>query len=152
MNIRLISMQNKIFIDTNIALDLLLDKRPFSNETKLLLQSFEKDTIFVINNLSLNTIFYVGANINKQYKETFIFLKAIENSLKWEIYNLTKEDRLFCYNYMDKNINADYEDLQQYIGAKNSKCKAIITNDKNFPKLDIPLVRTNPNIENYKIN
>jgi len=34
-------MQNKIFIDTNIALDLLLDKRPFSNETKLLSQNFE---------------------------------------------------------------------------------------------------------------
>jgi len=86
----------------------LLDKRLFSNETKLLLQSFEKDTIFVINNLSLNTIFYVGANINKQHNETFLFLKAIENSLKWEIYNLTKEDRLFCYDFMDKNINADF--------------------------------------------
>jgi len=141
-------MQNKIFIDTNIALDLLLDKRPFSNETKLLLQNFEKDTIFVINNLSLNTIFYVGANINKQFNETFIFLKVIENSPKWEIYNLTKKDRLFCYDYMDKNINTDFEDLQQYISAKNSNCKSIITNDKNFPKLDIELIRTNLNIEN----
>jgi len=111
-------MQNKIFIDTNIALDLLLDKRPFSNETKLLLQNFKKDTIFVINNLSLNTIFYVGTNINKQFNETFIFLKVIENSPKWEIYNLTKKDRLFCYDYMDKNINTDYEDLQQYICKK----------------------------------
>ena len=50
---------------------------------------------------------------------------------------------------MDKNQNADFEDLQQYISAKNSNCDIIITNDKNFPKLDIPLIRTNPNLENY---
>jgi len=56
---------------------------------------------------------------------------------------------MFCYDFMDKNKGTDFEDLQQYISAKNSNCKSIITNDKNFPKLDIELIRTNLDIENY---
>jgi len=37
----------------------------------------------------------------------------------------------------------------QYFCAKSCNCDVIITNDKNFPRLDIPLVRTNLDIENY---
>lgn len=143
------NMYSKVYIDTNIALDLLLDSRPFSNETKNLLLNYGENTIFTINNLSLSNIFYVGAFQNKQYKETFSFLKQIETAPKWQIYDLTKNDRLFCYDFMSKNIGSDFEDLLQYIAAKNSHCGAIITNDANFPKLDISLIRTNPNMENY---
>jgi len=38
--------------------------------------------------------------------------------------------------------NLDYEDTLQYFCALENGCKAIITNDKNFPKLDIELIRT----------
>lgn len=48
---------------------------------------------------------------------------------------------------MDENDGADFEDLQQYIAAKNSGCDLIITNDKDFLNFDIKVKRTNPNIK-----
>jgi len=152
-------MANKIFLDTNIVLDELFNDRENSKYTNAIIDKYlSENTIFVISNLSLNTIFYIGVEKNKQWKKTFNFIKNIAfNNPLFEIYYIQKKDLKEIYDYMDKNINADFlkesakhkEDLQQYIGAKNSSCKAIITNDKNFPKLDIPLIRTNPNIENY---
>jgi len=144
-------MANKIFLDTNIMLDELFNDRENSKYTNSIIDKYlNENTTFVISNLSLNTIFYIGVEKNKQWERTFNFIKNITfNNPLFEIYYIQKKDLQEICDYMDKNIKADFEDLQQYIGAKNSSCKAIITNDKNFPKLDIPLIRTNPNIENY---
>lgn len=43
---------------------------------------------------------------------------------------------------LEENKKADFEDLQQYICTKNSNSSAIITNDKNFPKIKLPIIRT----------
>jgi len=137
----------KIYLDTNIILDMLF-QRANTELTRYYIKENLKNDILVTNNLSLNNIFYIAVEKFKEYENIKELFKYIENSSKWEIYNLTRKDRLFCYDYMDKNIGADFEDLQQYISAKNNSCKAIITNDKNFPKLD-PLIRTNLDIENY---
>jgi len=144
-------MANKIFLDTNIVLDELFNDRENSKYAKAIIDKYlSENTTFVISNLSLNTIFYIGVEKNKQWKKTFNFIKSITfNNLLFEIYYIQKKDLKEIYDFMDKNINTDFEDLQQYIGAKNSSCKAIITNDKNFPKLDIPFIRTNLDIENY---
>jgi len=129
----------KIYLDTNIILDMLF-QRENTKLTRYYVKENLKNDILVTNNLSLNSIFYIAVEKFKEYENIKEFFKYIDNSLKWEIYNLTK---------MDKNINTDFEDLQQYISAKNSGCKAIITNDKDFPKLDIQLIRTNLDIESY---
>jgi len=142
-------MVNKIFLDTNILLDILSNERVSSLNTKELLTKYINENIrFVVNNLSLNNLYYVASKIDKN--KTFSFMKEISfNNPLWEIYYLNSKDLKEVYNFMDKNIDTDFEDLQQYISAKNSSCKTIITNDKNFPKLDIELIRTNPTIENY---
>lgn len=138
----------RIYLDTNIILDFIFIRESTRYTRDFISKNFN-NSILVTNNLGLNNIFYVGVEKFKEYTKTKDFLQYIENSLQWDIYDLTKEDRLFAYNFMNKNQGADFEDLQQYIAAKNSGCTAIITNDKNFPKLDIPLIRTNPNLKNY---
>lgn len=140
-------MSSKIYLDANVILDLLLSDRESSKHTSEIIRNYSKetDTIFVTNNLNFNTIFYVGSEYYKQYENTKEFLKYIHNDKEqWEIYNLSDRDRDFAFDYMDKNFGADFEDLLQYISAKNSGCSLIITNDINFPKLDIELKRTNP--------
>lgn len=59
---------------------------------------------------------------------------------------MTAEDRYFALDYMDRNYGSDFEDLLQYSAAKNSNCSIIVTNDKDFPKIDIALKRTSPNL------
>lgn len=152
-NIELSDMENRVYLDTNIVLDLLLKKRQnHQNSLNTLANYIKNDYLFATNNLNLNTTFYVGAEKNNQYENTKQFLLTIENSQQWIIYNLTTSDRHFAYKYMEKHFGTDFEDLQQYISAKNSKCQTIITNDKHFPQLNVPLKRTDPHIKDYQIS
>lgn len=142
-------MANKVFLDTNILLDVLSSERISSQVTKELLLKYSNEKAkFVINDLSLNTLYYIGSKLDRD--KTFNFMKDItfDNPL-FEVYYMNADDLKQIYNYMDKNVGEDFEDLQQYIAAKNSGCNCIITNDKAFPKLDIPLIRTNTKLENY---
>src|SRR5574344_2186292 len=142
-------MVNKIFLDTNILLDILSSERVSSQNTKELFLKYSNEKyLFIINDLSLTTLYYIGSKINRD--KTFDFMKNITfNNPLFKVYYTKKEDLEEIYNFMDENICADFEDLQQYIAARNCSCEAIITNDKNFPKLDIPLIRTNLEFENY---
>ncbi|NLK67407.1 MAG: type II toxin-antitoxin system VapC family toxin [Campylobacteraceae bacterium] len=144
----------KIFLDTNILLDLLLSGRHNSiNSQKAVLNYSDEGYKFVVSGLSLATIFFIGAERSKKWLETKEFIKAIHiNRDIWEIYDLSTSDRNWIFSYMDENYGSDYEDLEQYICAKNSGSKAIITNDKNFPNIDIPLIRTDPNLQNHQPN
>jgi len=118
-------MASKIYLDTNILLDLLSYERVNSLETKELLFKYSNEkNKFVINDLSFDNPMF-------------------------EVYYLKEDDLKEIYNYMNKNKRADFEDLQQYISAKKSDCSMIITNDRHFPKIDIPLIRTNPKLNNY---
>ncbi|ASM36677.1 PIN domain-containing protein [Campylobacter sputorum] len=59
------------------------------------------------------------------------------------------EATLNAIKYCKDNPNNDLEDVLQYFIAKENGCDVIYTNDKKFPKLDIPLKRTDPNISDY---
>lgn len=143
-------MQNKIYFDTNILIDYLNKSRECNEEsTDIIEKCIIENNIIVTNNLNLNTIFFILADRANQYDKAKEFLNFIENSKFWQIYDLVAKDRHFALSYMDENHGADFEDLLQYSAAKSSDCILIVTNDKDFPKLDISLKRTNPNIEDY---
>lgn len=135
-------MENKkLFLDTNILLDELFEDRIFSKATAKKIDSFIKDGYtFVLNALSLNTIWYIGAK--KDRLKTLEFIKDFFKTDLFEVYEIKNRDIIEIISIIDKNPKADFEDLQQYICAKNSNSIAIITNDKNFPKIDLPLIRT----------
>lgn len=100
-----------------------------------------------ISSLSLANAFYIlSKRDNKGYFATII--SNFENNELFEIVTDSFDLRKKAWQYSIEN-NADYEDALQYFSALENSCNAIITNDKNFPKLDIPLIRTNSNIENY---
>lgn len=144
----------KIFLDANIVLDLMF-MRDNSKRTREMINDLRKNKnfVFTISSNTLNIIFYVGSEKYKSWQQTMDKLKKIDNPLNefWQVVDNTSIDRQRAYKYCDDNANADWEDVLQYLCAKKANCDFIITNDKNFPQLDIPLKRTNINISDYNL-
>jgi len=113
----------KIFLDTNILLDLLLEREKVK-EAIIILNSIDRGVYEgVILDITLINIDYIS---RKQQVDAKDFLKILvqdckvvgaDNNLSMEALNLD---------------NSDFEDSLQYICAKNSGCEYIISNDKKF--------------------
>lgn len=130
----------KIFIDTNIFLDLIL-KRDSYKEALWILNSIERKLFDgVILDITILNIDYIA---KKQTKNIRAFLESIN-------------DLFFITGANNKNMkkalildNTDLEDNLQYVVAKESKCSIIISNDKNFIKQDIKVVSSKQFCEEY---
>ncbi len=118
----------KIFVDTNIFLDLIL-KRKYSREALLILNAVEKD-IFdgVILDISILNIDYIA---KVQIKDIRDFLHLVSST--FQIASLSSQEIKQALNIK----NNDLENNCQYIYAKQSKCDVIITNDKDFYSEDV---------------
>jgi len=113
----------KIFIDTNIFLDLIL-KREKYQEALLIFNAIEKN-IFDASILDI-TILNIDYIAKKQVRNTDAFLSTIN-----QLFTVLGASNVS----IDKALNIDNNDLEdnlQYICAKEAGCEVIITNDKNF--------------------
>jgi len=115
----------KLFLDTNIIIDLLADRKPFSNSAYIIFKEakLKKWELFTSSN-SIITTFYI---LKKQI-ETKQANLAIETILKRiEIQDLTKKE---IYQAL-KSKTEDLEDASQIECAnKIGKINYIITRDK----------------------
>jgi len=113
----------KVFVDTNIFLDLILKREGYDNAL-LILNAIEK-RIFsgAILDITLLNIDYIA---NKQVKNIREFL-ALVNSL-FEVIGATNK----IFDDALNLPNNDLEDNVQYLAAKALACDVIITNDKAF--------------------
>lgn len=130
----------KIFVDTNIFLDLMLKRENF-DKALLIFNAIEKRVLEgVIADISILNIDYVA---KKQIKDIRDFLKAI--NLFFEVAgatNLLIDEALAIEN-------SDLEDNLQYLLAKKYKCEAIVTNDKTFYSKDIQTLGSEEFVEKY---
>jgi len=121
----------KIFIDTNIFLDLIL-KREFYKEAMLLFNAIEKRMFAgYIADITVLNIDYIA---KKQIKDIRAFLNVVNKTF---IINGATND------IVQKALNIknnDLEDNLQYLIAKENGCTLIITNDKNFYAKDIDIL------------
>lgn len=133
-------MKAKIFVDTNIVLDLLAQREPFYDAAKDLFALAEKQII----ELQISSITFV----NTQY----ILRKQVGNlAMRQILQNL----RLLCTispigaKELDLALLSDmkdFEDAVQYYSAINTNASVIITrNIKDFKKSAIPVM----NAEEY---
>ena len=121
----------KIFIDTNIFLDLIL-KREFYKEALQILNAVSENIYSgVILDITLLNIDYVA---KKQVKDIRDFLQLINN-----IFEIIGANNLLISKAL-KIKNIDLEDNLQYLLAKENNCKIIVSNDKNFYKNDIEVL------------
>jgi predicted nucleic acid-binding protein len=125
-----------VFVDTNVILDFLADRRPFSEFAAKLFQLAQNGRINIhIASISINNTYYILRQVSSHSKA----LKLIEQILDLVVVQATNEEIL--RKALKSGFN-DYEDAIQYFTARNTNgTEAIVTrNAKDFKKSDIPIL------------
>lgn len=125
----------KIFIDTDIFLDTILDRKPHNEFSNKLINLCEKNEIGgYTSSLAMANIYYIINKIANHQKA----LHAI-SKIRSVVTVLSFTDK-----EIGKSINAefsDFEDGVQYFIAINNKIDCIITrNTKDFQKANISVL------------
>lgn len=123
----------RMMIDTNIILDVLLEREPFYSHSKAVLELCENRNIYGFISASTATdIFYL---IRKGLGSTDEAYKALGHILDIvKILTVTNTDVMDAFLQKSK----DFEDCLLATCAKSNKCSGIITrNKKDFLEFDI---------------
>ena len=125
----------RLFLDTNIVLDLLGEREPFYQSAAKIATLADKGKILIyVSSLTYSTVYYLLSRYenNEAVKEKIRKFKVIAKTS-----DLT--DKI-----IDKGLSSkfnDFEDSLQYYCAVNSECNIIITrNGKDFKESDLPVL------------
>ena len=126
---------SKIFLDTNVILDLLGERVPFFDSiAKVATLADQKKITLIVSPLSFTTIDYV---LNKYEISESILNKLRKFKIICEVYEVNEET-------IDKALNSSFKnfpDAVQYFTALQSNCSIIITrNGKDFKHSTIPIM------------
>lgn len=134
----------KLFIDTNVVLDLLQYREPWINDTLVLFQlAKEKRVELIVTDLTIVNVTYIaGKNVDKKkLQETLIGLKRL-------VTVVSVGDA--CIEQALNNDFYDFEDTIQYFVAKREQVEYILTRDaKGFTKSDIPVMNVTKFINTF---
>ncbi|MFV8364161.1 type II toxin-antitoxin system VapC family toxin [Flavobacterium sp. ZT3P35] len=126
---------SRIFLDTNVILDLLGERVPFFDSiAKVATLADQKKLTLIVSPLSFTTIGYV---LNKYETSKSVLNKLRKFKIICEVCEVNEET-------IDKALNSsfkDFEDAVQYFCALQSNCSIIITrNGKDFKHSTIPIM------------
>ncbi len=127
----------KLFLDTNILLDFILERQSFYSEAAMIMTFAEEERIKVCASaVSFITASYICVERCKMpitvFRQKFDFIRNIV-----EICSVTSDDILHSYNSNWK----DFEDGVQYSSAKRAGSDAIVTrNVQDFEENEIPIL------------
>lgn len=126
----------RLMIDTNIFLDVLLQREPFFESARNVLRLCEEKKVQgFLSASSATDIFYIVKKGMQSTDAAYKALGAVLDIVK--ILTVTNEDVLNAF--MRKA--ADFEDCLLATCAKSNKCTAIVTrNKKDFLDFGIPLL------------
>ena len=125
----------RLFIDSDVLLDLLLNRSPFKLHTEILLLESER------NNIILNTSALIVANIHY-----FLARQIGSKASKKKIADLVKAIKVLPLesDIVDMALVSDFpdfEDAMQFFIAERYYCDAIITrNTKDYKLSTIPVL------------
>jgi len=138
-------VQNNIYVDTNIVVDMCDNNRAQHNNSFALIASYleKKGCKLFINSDTLSNLFYILSN--RSMLDTVEVLKKMQ--FVNEIFTLVSiefEDVSMALDLCADTSSSykDYEDTMQYICAKKVEADLIVTNDKGFVSADIELMMT----------
>jgi predicted nucleic acid-binding protein len=138
-------MKDKLFIDTNVMLDLLGEREPFYSSIAKIATIADRGKVkLIVSALSYSTVFYLLSKFedNEVAKEKLRKFKVIS-----ETSDLT--DRI-----IDKGLSSkfsDFEDALQYHCALETDCNLLITrNVKDFKKSAIPVMTPDEYLKSLK--
>ena len=130
----------KIFIDTNIFLDVILNRENVQASTQILNSCHQKIFDGYIADISLLNIDYIAS---KQTKDIRAFLQIINDS-----FTIIGADNS-VFDLALQIDNHDLEDSVQYVCASIQKCDMIVSNDKRFYRGDVEVLDSLGFIERY---
>ena len=130
----------KIFVDTNIFLDIALQRENL-NEALMIFKSV-KSGIFegVIADITIVNIDYIS---RKTEGDVRAYLQAIEKS-----FSIVGANNAIVKASLALE-NKDLEDNIQYLLAKELSCDCIVSNDKSFYKEEIEVLNSDEFIEKF---
>lgn len=138
-------MKEKLFLDTNIVIDLLGERDPFYESAAKIATLADKGKIQIfVSALTYSTTYYLLARFEDKeiVKEKIRKFKVIA-----ETADLTD-------NIIDKGLASkfsDFEDSLQYYSAVRMECNIIVTrNGKDFKQSDIPILTPNEYLNRLK--
>lgn len=125
----------RLFLDTNVVLDLLAERIPFYNSiAKLATLADQKKITMITSTISFTTVYYV---LNKFESHESVLNKLIKFKIICEICEVNGET-------IEKGLSSNFqylEDSLQYFSAIQSNCSIIITrNSKDFKSSNIPIM------------
>jgi len=126
----------QIFIDTNVVIDFLADRRPFSEYAAILFQlAKEKKINIFISAVSFNNIYYILRKVTS-HKKALILISEIEDYV-----GIQETNRMILRKATKSDFN-DFEDAIQYFSAIELGAIDIITTRdlKGFKKSELPVL------------
>lgn len=128
-------MKDRLFLDTNIMLDLLGERIPYYHSiAKLATLADNGEIELAVSALSFATVNYFLSKYEGNRK-------AIEKLRKFKIISqLISVDELMIEKGLNSNF-ADFEDALQYLCALKGECRIILTrNPKDFKESELPIM------------
>lgn len=124
----------KVFVDSDIILDLLLRREPFVNYSQVLFTGIDKPFKLYTSTLILANVHYiVQKNTNKKLAKALV--KGITELIG--ILSFEAEHIISATN----NDHSDFEDSIQYYIARQNNCDLIISrNIKHYKTFDISVL------------
>jgi predicted nucleic acid-binding protein len=138
-------MNDKLFLDTNVVIDLLGERRPFYDSVAKIATLADKGKIeLVVSALTYSTVYYVLSKFEDKevVKEKIRKFKVIVDTS-----DLTDI-------IIDKGLSSkfrDFEDSLQYYCALGSECNILITrNVKDFKESELPVLTPDEYLNSLK--
>lgn len=141
-------MDSKVFLDTDIIIDFLIDRQPHANAATQILDMAEKKHIVVCSSvLSFNNIHYIVRKFLGEIKTREVISELIEVI---EVLGVEKE-------HLIQAINSDFKDfkdaLQHATALSDTSIKAIITrNTKDYKTSKVPIFSSEDYIKLMRLN
>ncbi len=131
-------MRKRIFLDTNIVLDLLGEREPFYEPiAKIATLADKGELTMIVSPISFATVNYF---LSKYESPEIAREKLRKFKILCEVCSLNEQT-------IEKGLNSsirDFEDALQYFSATESECDLIITrNGKDFKKSLLPVMTAN---------
>ncbi|MHC1706637.1 MAG: type II toxin-antitoxin system VapC family toxin [Bacteroidales bacterium] len=137
---------NKLFIDTNIVIDLLAKKEPFYDEAAILFTLADRHKI----RLSVSALTFANTNYILLQSKKPEEAKHILRKLKLLVQVLSIDEKIVWLSLNDDDFK-DYEDALQYYTALENEVDAIITrNLKDFRKAKLPVMTASQFLKSIK--
>lgn len=137
----------KLFIDTNVLIDLIDKRIPFYNDVAVISALAEKKQLkLAASSISFINTFYV---LSKKLDKKLVISSLMRFRLICEVSNI---DEVIIDKSLISNFN-DFEDATQYYSALHHKCEILITrNKKDFKNAEMPVMTPEEFLASFQIN